>query len=186
MLQFAIVIRYIDKQQTKTTLDTTATYSQLITEVRATLYRLALSVVANSVEAEDIVQDVCERAWRARDKVLSNEHPRAYICRMAHNLAIDRVRHRERERLFSVQEKTLSINGNTIVDTANITQLTQQLIATLPDKQRTAMHMRDVEGYEIEEIAEVMEIDSASVRMNLSRARKYIREELLKVMNYGV
>ena len=105
---------------------------------------------------------------------------------MAHNLAIDRVRHRERERLFSVQEKTLSINGNTIVDTANISQLTQQLIATLPDKQRTAMHMRDVEGYEIEEIAEVMEIDSASVRMNLSRARKYIREELLKVMNYGV
>ena len=46
--------------------------------------------------------------------------------------------------------------------------------------------MRDVEGYELSEIADIIESDEASVRMNLSRARKRIREELTKIMNYGV
>jgi RNA polymerase sigma-70 factor (ECF subfamily) len=46
--------------------------------------------------------------------------------------------------------------------------------------------MRDVEGYELEEIANILDSDEASVRVNLSRARKNIREELIKMMNYGV
>jgi RNA polymerase sigma-70 factor (ECF subfamily) len=46
--------------------------------------------------------------------------------------------------------------------------------------------MRDVEGYEFEEIAQIAECDEVSVRMNLSRARKRVREELIKMMSYGV
>jgi RNA polymerase sigma-70 factor (ECF subfamily) len=46
--------------------------------------------------------------------------------------------------------------------------------------------MRDIEGYELEEIAHILDSDEASVRVNLSRARKSIREQLLKMMNYGV
>jgi RNA polymerase sigma-70 factor (ECF subfamily) len=49
-----------------------------------------------------------------------------------------------------------------------------------------AIHLRDVEGYEIEEIGEVLGIDENSVRMNLSRARKSVRTELIKAINYGV
>jgi RNA polymerase sigma-70 factor (ECF subfamily) len=46
--------------------------------------------------------------------------------------------------------------------------------------------MRDVEGYELDEIANILDSDEANVRVNLSRARKSIREELIKMMNYGV
>lgn len=49
-----------------------------------------------------------------------------------------------------------------------------------------AIQLRDVEGYEISEIAAIVESDETSVRMNLSRARKSIREQLLKAMNHGV
>lgn len=45
--------------------------------------------------------------------------------------------------------------------------------------------MRDVEGFEIEEIAEILESDQTSVRMNLSRARKYVREQVIKAMRHG-
>jgi RNA polymerase sigma-70 factor (ECF subfamily) len=64
--------------------------------------------------------------------------------------------------------------------------LTQRIIASLPTKQQLIMHMRDVEGYELDEIAAIAECDETSVRMNLSRARKRVREELIKAMNYGV
>jgi RNA polymerase sigma-70 factor (ECF subfamily) len=46
--------------------------------------------------------------------------------------------------------------------------------------------MRDIEGYEMDEIANLFESDEASVRVNISRARKSIREQLIKMMNYGV
>jgi len=64
--------------------------------------------------------------------------------------------------------------------------LTREIIASLPPKQQLIIHMRDVEGYEFDEIAEIAECDENSVRMNLSRARKRVREELLIAMNHGV
>ena len=64
--------------------------------------------------------------------------------------------------------------------------LTKRFISALPDKQRIAIHLRDVEGYEIEEIAQILETDEASVRVNISRARKRIKEQLLNAVNYGL
>ena len=160
-------------------------YTELISEVKETVYRLALSLVGERTEAEDITQDIYERVWRARDKVLLEEHPRAYVCRMTHNLAIDRVRKRSRLTIGSSAELLNEQHGDG-TDLRDISEQTQILIANLPDKQRTVIHLRDVEGYEIEEIAHILEMDVTSVRMNLSRARRSIREQLLKLMSYGV
>ena len=77
-------------------------------------------------------------------------------------------------------------DGDNETTTNGMATLTRKLMAELPDKQRIAIHMRDIEGYEIEEIANLLESDEASVRVNLSRARKSIREQLIKLMNYGV
>ena len=77
-------------------------------------------------------------------------------------------------------------DGDNETTTNDMATLTRKLMAKLPDKQRIAIHMRDIEGYEIEEIANLLESDEASVRVNLSRARKSIREQLIKLMNYGV
>ena len=64
--------------------------------------------------------------------------------------------------------------------------LTKRFISELPERQRIVIHLRDVEGYEFEEIARIIESDETSVRVNLSRARKRIKEQLLNAMNYGV
>lgn len=160
-------------------------YTSLIASVKDTAYRLALRIVGDSSMAEDVLQDVYEKAWRARDAVLHSEHPKAYICRMTHNLAIDRIRQRQRELGISIDSYNAS-DGNKETDINDMAALTQRIIASLPPKQQLIMHMRDVEGYEFNEIATVAECDETSVRMNLSRARKRVREELIKAMNYGV
>ena len=156
-------------------------YTELISEVKDSVYRMALSLVGEQSEAEDITQDIYERVWRARDKVLLEERPRAYVCRMTRNLAIDRLRQRERQ--ASTNSPVIEREG--IGDGSDLRDI-KAVIATLPEKQRLTIHLRDVEGYEIEEIAEIMEMDATSVRMNLSRARKSVREQVLKLMNYGV
>jgi RNA polymerase sigma-70 factor (ECF subfamily) len=87
---------------------------------------------------------------------------------------------------MGTERTTPMADGDNETTTNDMVTLTRRLIAELPDKQRIAIHMRDVEGYEIEEIADLLESDEASVRVNLSRARKSIREQLIKLMNYGV
>ncbi len=166
---------------------TEAQYIEFVNSLRDTVYRLARSIITDDIEAEDIVQDVFERVWRARDAVLQSQYPRAYVCRMAHNLAIDRQRARQRAQSFMSSDVTAPMtDGDSVTTTNDMATLTRKLIAELPDKQRLAIHMRDIEGYEIEEIAILLESDEASVRVNLSRARKSIREQLIKLMNYGV
>lgn len=166
---------------------TEAQYIEFVNSLRDTVYRLARSIITDDVEAEDIMQDVFERVWRVHDAVLQSQYPRAYVCRMAHNLAIDRQRAKQRAQSFAATERMESIaDGDRDTTTNDIASLTRKLIAELPDKQRIAMHMRDIEGYEIEEIANLLECDEANVRVNISRARKSIREQLIKLMNYGV
>lgn len=61
----------------------------------------------------------------------------------------------------------------------------QKAIAQLPEKQRIIIQRRDIEEMEFEEIAEVLEEDLNLIRVNLSRARKKIRETLLQLHTYG-
>ena len=162
-------------------------YIEFVNSLRDTVYRLARSIITDDVEAEDIVQDVFERVWRARAAVLASQYPRAYVCRMAHNLAIDRQRAKQRVQNFmGVESITAMADGDNETTTNDMAMITRRLISQLPEKQRLAMHMRDIEGYEMDEIASLLESDEASVRVNISRARKSVREQLIKLMNYGV
>jgi RNA polymerase sigma-70 factor (ECF subfamily) len=65
-------------------------------------------------------------------------------------------------------------------------QQVSQLIASLPEKQRQVIHLRDVEGYSYNEICEILELDMNQVKVNLFRARNAVREKLLKINAYGL
>lgn len=169
-------------------METTKRYIEFISDIKDTVYRLACTIVGDSDEAKDITQDVYERVWRARDAVLAHRYPRAYVCRITRNLAIDRLR--SNHRLQSLDKgrpiPILDNNRELTTELMNIAELTRQAIQQLPERQRVAMQMRDIEGYELEEIAETLECDSTSVRMNLSRARKRVREVIINSINYGI
>ncbi|MBQ6612918.1 MAG: sigma-70 family RNA polymerase sigma factor [Alistipes sp.] len=168
-------------------MNTETEYIELVARMRETVYRLARSITLNDAEAEDITQDVFEKVWRSREIIMHSDYPRAYICRMAHNLAIDRCRERVRKQEFEgLERQNVANNGDATTDISDMAALTLRLINRLPEKQRVTIHLRDVEGYEIEEIAKVVGCDDSSVRMNLSRARKTLREQIIAYMNYGV
>jgi RNA polymerase sigma-70 factor (ECF subfamily) len=161
-------------------------YISLVERLKDTVFRLARSILSDIHLAEDVTQDVFVRVWQQREAIVRSDHPRAYICRIAHNLAIDRLRHRERERSFAIEEVAITSRNYDDTERSDMVMLTKRFISELPDKQRIIIHLRDVEGYEFEEIARSIESDEASVRVNLSRARKRVKEQLLNAMDYGV
>ena len=61
-----------------------------------------------------------------------------------------------------------------------------KLIEKLPEKQKLVIQLRDVEEYDFEEIGKMLDLKPTAVRVALSRARKTIREELVKQHNYGI
>jgi RNA polymerase sigma-70 factor (ECF subfamily) len=60
------------------------------------------------------------------------------------------------------------------------------MLEQLPEQQRMILQLRDIEAYEFDEIAEIMDMNPTAIRVALSRARKTIREQLIKTHNYGV
>ena len=165
--------------------DSEREFVALITGLRDMLYRLARSIVLDDAEAEDVLSDLFERAWKLRNTVLASDNPRAYICRMARNLAIDSWRRHSRRGLNASFDVDV-IDSAKAFDERDMVAITRQLIERLPERQRTVVQLRDVEGYDVSDIAHILECDESSVRMNLSRARRSVRELLLIYMNYGV
>lgn len=68
----------------------------------------------------------------------------------------------------------------------NSVQLVKNLINQLPEQQRIIIQLRDVEEFEYDEICEIVKMNQTAVRVALSRARKTIREQLIKKHAYGL
>jgi RNA polymerase sigma-70 factor (ECF subfamily) len=61
-----------------------------------------------------------------------------------------------------------------------------ELIENLPEQQKLIIQLRDIEEYEFDEIAKMLNIQPTAIRVSLSRARKTIREQLIKQHKYGI
>ncbi len=155
------------------------------------LYRLALRITLETREAEDIVQETLIRVWKKRedwDKIESIEAFSLTICR---NLALDQIAKKE------AQNSSLDESYDNTPDNTSFTPLqsltlddkrlwVMRLFNKLPEKQKSVMQLRDIEGKSYKEIATVLGITEEQVKINLFRARQYIRTEFEKIDSYGL
>jgi RNA polymerase sigma-70 factor (ECF subfamily) len=151
--------------------------------MQSRIFRLAVSITGNSAEADDIVQDLYERLWSRRLLVTAFKNPEGYILTAARNMSLDVIR--RRRPTLEVTPQLVSQEGGGGEYTRDLADILGRLIGALPEKQRTVMHLRDVECMEIEDIAKVMNIKDTAVRMSLSRARSTVKEQMIKIMRYG-
>jgi RNA polymerase sigma-70 factor (ECF subfamily) len=61
-----------------------------------------------------------------------------------------------------------------------------RIIERLPETQRMIIRLRDIEGYQPAEIAEILGCEPSAVRMNLSRARKKVKEEFFNINHFSL
>ena len=154
------------------------------------LYRFALRLLGNSEEAEDVVQEVMIKVWNGRESMHLVNNWEAWCMRLTRNLSLDRLRAQQRKATDSmvlgleVKHEGLSPHEN--AELKESMQQVNKLIASLPEKQRQVIHLRDVEGYSYNEISEILELDMNQVKVSLYRARNVVREKLLKINAYGL
>ena len=143
------------------------------------MFRLACSILGRSDEAEDMMQDIAERILRRQTRDIGNID--AFITRSVRNACIDRIR-RRRDTTPNIPDVPDEKNP----DRWNERQLIHKAMARLPEKQRTVLHLKDIEGYSTKEVAEILETDEVNVRTILSRSRKALREIIEKEFGYGI
>ena len=152
-----------------------------------TLYRLAKRLLVSSDEAEDAVQEVFLKLWKGRDKIHHYRSPEAFAVTMTKNYCLDRLKSRQASNLKIVHTNYKnSDNIEKDVEATEGVELVTKIMQTLPEKQKMIMQLRDIEQFEFSEIAQMLSINETAIRVALSRARKTVREQLIKQYNYGV
>lgn len=153
------------------------------------LLRFALQILQDEEMAKDVLQDVFLKLWQKRDELEKVESLEAFAMRMIRNRCLDVIRARRTVSMEVVKRNQLPEEEQHDADHLEITDsahLVKKIIAELPDLQRTVIQLRDIEQLEYEEIAEATQLNVNAIRVNLSRARKKVRDEILKIQSYGI
>lgn len=143
------------------------------------IFRFARRILISIEDAEDVTQDMFIRLWGMRNKLDKIENIEALAIKSTKNLCLDRLKHEKvkRKHLENLKDIHTGINKIKSVD-GEIREIIQNVVNNLPEKQRMVMHLRDIEGYEIKEIVEMLGMDANAIRVNLSRSRKKVKEEV--------
>lgn len=151
-------------------------------------YRYAITLLHDRQAAEDAVQDLYEKLWRRRLFIRETGF-RALVMTGIRNMCIDRIRSWQRtgpHADMASAERHLQSAEHDDVERSETGMIIRSLIESLPPREREVIHLRDIEGMEITEIAEVTGSTEQSVRMALSRARCRVKEGVIKIMNHGL
>lgn len=153
------------------------------------LFRLALRITFDRAEAEDIVQDTLIRVWDKRDEWSQMDSVEAYCLTITRNLAIDRSQKKEAQNVeltSETQEMPDASVPDRQMERDEQLSIVHRLINELPEKQRSIVQLRDIEGKSYKEIAEVLGLTEEQVKVNLFRARQRIKTKYNEINNYGL
>lgn len=147
------------------------TYSYLA--LREKLHRSALGFLKNDEEAEDALQDTFFNLWRNGDSIETEPEAGNKLFAVLRNICIDRLRKNRTVSIDSVDTEGLQENPQQFED---MKRYESALTAGLTDIQRKIYSKVVHEGREYDEIADDLGMSVEAVRMNMSRARKRIRD----------
>ncbi|MBB4079654.1 RNA polymerase sigma-70 factor (ECF subfamily) [Lewinella aquimaris] len=157
-------------------------FTSIADSVRDRLYRLALRMTGDGGDAEDVVQEVLISSWQKREEIVRLDNPPAWLLKMTHNRAIDRLRSRSsrsnNEGAAAHSDQCLE-TPHRLVETEDTLYHIHRLMARLPAEQRIVLHLREVEGMSYREIVEATGLTMEKVKVYLHRGRMQLRELLL-------
>ena len=154
------------------------------------LFRLALRITLNREESEDIVQDTLIKVWNSRDRWQQLDSIEAYSLTVARNLSLDRIKKMENQNGSLEDEKTERLDASSNPSERMIQKdkldIVKRMIDELPEKQRSCIQLRDIEGKAYKDIAQILGITEEQVKINIFRARQTIKQRFQQFDKYGL
>ena len=154
------------------------------------IYRVALRMLNNEVEAEDVLQETFIKAINSIDKFEGRSNLATWLYRIAVNEALMHIRKQKPDVavIHDDEEDSEGISVSRIVDwcclpesefmSSETRKIIDEAIHQLPENLRSVFILRDIEGLSIAETAQALDLTETNVKTRLLRARMKLREEL--------
>lgn len=162
-------------------------FNNIIQQISRKLYGYAYRILENQHEAEDAVQETLLKLWKMNDKLDNYESVEALSATITKNYCIDQLRRRKSIIYDSLPGNRLIPESvptpQELMERAESAMILNGIIGQLPFQQKEIIQLKDIQGLSYEEISEKTGQSVNNIRVTLSRARKFVREEYNKKRN---
>ncbi|MFZ4809995.1 MAG: RNA polymerase sigma factor [Ilumatobacteraceae bacterium] len=149
-------------------------FDELYRRELVSIATLATALTGNRDTGADIAQEALLRAYRSWSTVSTMDRPGAWVRRIAINLATDARRKRSREAHALERIEARPVGGAAGWSDGSF----WQEVRRLPERQRTAIALRYIDDFTVDEIAEIMQISGGTVKATLFKARQSLAAAL--------
>jgi len=158
-------------------------FKREIVPLRKQLLLYSRSKLPNPEDAEDVVQEVMLRLWYKRKELNKYDSVKALSVEITKNLCLNRLKvaQRKMENVEDVVIESELPSPDAQLEQKDDVRYVLKIIDRLPELQQTILRMRHIDGFEIDEIAALTGSRPEAVRMNLSRARKRVKEIFIQI-----
>ena len=158
-------------------------FEERLADSSALAFRVALGVLRNRDDAEDVAQEAFLRAYQSFSRLRDRDRFRAWLVRITWRLALDRIRtaRRREARETSVMLDTLNSPERTVEDVRASREFEQRLaraLDELPEKLRVVVLLGAIEGHDTREVGRLLDLPEGTVKSRLFHARKKLAELL--------
>ncbi|MEK8179644.1 RNA polymerase sigma factor [Flavobacterium buctense] len=160
----------------------------LVNPFKDKVFRMAKRLLVSTEEAEDATQEVLVKLWNKSESLVDYKSVEAVAMTMTKNYCLDQLKSKRASNMkivhnnFTDREASLQQK----VEDRDTWNWVEKIMNDLPEQQKLIVQMRDIEEMEFEEISKILEMNESAIRTALSRARKTIRENMIKTHHYGI
>lgn len=155
---------------------TSKEYNLAVDEYADNVYRFVLKHLGNEMSAKDVVQETFTKVWVKRDDI-DYSKVKSYLFTAAYNTMLDWIKKEKRSGdIESTPEYGFEQSSN-----PDLKEILNEALDRLPEAQKTVVLLRDYEGYNYAEIAEITGLSEAQVKVYIFRARKALKTYLKRL-----
>ena len=152
-------------------------YNKTVELYSDNVFRFILKNIRDEEKAKDVVQDSFVKLWQKADEVDFNKS-KSYLFSTAYRTMIDLIRRDKKQGNWDeVSEKSYSHQKQY----TGLSEVLQEALSRLPENQRSVIMLRDYEGYDYNEIAEITQLTLSQVKVYIFRGRKVLKDYLVSV-----
>lgn len=160
-----------------------------IEEIRNKIFRITKRILVSQEEAEDATQEVIVKLWQMDESKRNGfKSLEAYSVTMAKNYCLDRLKSKQAQNLSLDERYSGSVSDSLTkkIEQRDDLNWVGKLIDELPEKERMIIQLREIEQYDFDEIASILNLPKGTIRVYLSRIRKKLRKQFLDIQNHGI
>ncbi|MDR0743443.1 MAG: sigma-70 family RNA polymerase sigma factor [Tannerella sp.] len=161
---------------------TAGSFKQVYLSLHPKLYRVACTILKNTEDAEDIIQDTYCKLWDDRKKLVDIQKPEAYCVTLVKHLCMDFLRlsktAQNNHHIDDYDFPDYSTNAENRIEDRETIRKIKSIIRSLPEKQQRILNLRGFADCSLEEIEKITGESAVNVRVLLSRARNTLKMKL--------